>query len=180
MSKVPQIRVYAGKPLRDFLSTRPLKTCWQSQARVGLHGVRDTADEITENVAINRLAERHEWLMRKSMPDLSDVTWLAVLNACNSWTEHTISEIEFRELAGAVLDDCGLERGDEEGREAFLDRAEEATGVEIRKLMALSPAETLAVIEGVERYWGRQRTDDKPFRSIVENWDAIAEGREAG
>lgn len=168
MPKPPQIRVYAGKPLQDFLATRPLKTCWQSQARAGKHGERDSADEITDNVAINRLAERHQWLMRNSMPELSDKTWLALLNAFNGWTEHTISELVSRDLAGAILEDFGAEPNDGETDALFLTRVEEFTGVEFRKLMHLSLPETLAVIEGIERYWGRDRLDHSAsWREIV-------------
>lgn len=192
MPKIPQIRIYAGKPLQDFLATRPLKTCWQSQARAGMHGVRDTAEEITVNVAINRLAERHEWLMRQSMPELNDKTWLALLDSFNG-TEHTIDEfaslVEPECLFDIVYEDldCFNERledesneeffartaildGDDEGvmDEKFLVRAEELTGIEFRRLMCLTPAEILAVIEGIERYWGRNN-DQASWREIVEN-----------
>lgn len=191
MPKIPQIRIYAGKPLQDFLATRPLKTCWQSQARAGMHGVRDTAEEITVNVAINRLAERHQWLMSQSMPEFNDKTWLALLDSFNGGTEHTIDEfaslVEPLCLYEVVFNNFFHERLEDESDEEFfartaiLDgydecemdeefiiRAEEFTGIEFRRLLCLTPAEILAVIEGIERYWGRTN-DQASWREIVEN-----------
>ena len=88
-----RIQIYPGARLRRFLETRPLQPNPSSQARL-VRGEPDRADMITETCAINRLADRYFWLIDRARPKLSRVTWEAILNAANGWTEHTLDEID--------------------------------------------------------------------------------------
>lgn len=143
-----RIQIYPGARLRRFLETRPLTPNPVSQARF-VRGEPDRADMITETCAINRMADRYCWLLDRAMPKLNKATWEAVLNAGSGWTEHTLDEIDSHRPVDMVRDDLGIE-GD-------LDAAEKTTGIEFAKLAALDDAGTLAVIEVIERFWGRRR-----------------------
>jgi hypothetical protein len=143
-----RIQIYPGARLRRFLETRPLQPNPASQARL-VRGEMDLANTITETCAINRMADRYCWLLDRAMPKLNKATWEAVLNAGSGWTEHTLDEIDSHRPVDMVRDDLGIE-GD-------LDAAEKTTGIEFAKLAALDDAGTLAVIEVIERFWGRRR-----------------------
>lgn len=143
-----RIQIYPGARLRRFLETRPLQPNPASQARL-VRGEMDLANTITETCAINRMADRYCWLLDRAMPKLNKATWEAVLNAGSGWTEHTLDEIDSHRPVDMVRDDLGIE-GD-------LDAAEKTTGIEFSKLAALDDAGTLAVIEVIERFWGRRR-----------------------
>ena len=143
-----RIQIYPGARLRRFLETRPLQPNPASQARL-VRGEMDLANTITETCAINRMADRYCWLLDRAMPKLNKATWEAVLNAGSGWTEHTLDEIDSHRPVDMVRDDLGIE-GD-------LDAAEKTTGIEFAKLAALDDAGTLAVIEAIERFWGRRR-----------------------
>jgi hypothetical protein len=165
-----QIRIYTGRPLQEFLRTRPLNPTLTSLARLGLHGQYDESETITENVAINRLVERHQWLMKRSMPQLKQKTWHELFSAFNPVTEHSIAEIEQRSLVGGIADFHGIERGDEESVEDFLARAEELCGAEMTLLASLDAAQKLAVIEAIERFWGRdQKIEGQSWESIMQD-----------
>lgn len=152
-TKTKRISIYCGQPLLDFLAARPLKTSPMSQARMRAHGEVDPSEEISESVALNRLAERYAFVMRKSLPDLNKSTWAAIYQALNSRTEHSINEIQIN-LASIVASDLGLEMRNDETLSDYLVRIELDYGVEFAKLASLDEIETLAVIEQVERYWG--------------------------
>lgn len=143
-----RIQIYPGARLRRFLETRPLTPNPVSQARL-VRGEPDRADMITETCAINRLADRYFWLLDRAMPTLNKATWEAVLNAGSGWTEHSLDEIASHRPIDMVRDELGIE-GD-------LAAAEKLTGIEFSKLAALDDAGTLAVIEVIERFWGRRR-----------------------
>lgn len=144
-----RIQIYPGARLRRFLDTRPLTPNPVSQARF-VRGEPDRADMITETCAINRMADRYCWLLDRAMPKLNKATWEAVLNAGSGWTEHTLDEIDSHRPIDIVMDDLGIDAKN-------LAEAEAATGIEFSKLAALDDAGTLAVIEVIERFWGRRR-----------------------
>jgi hypothetical protein len=162
-----QIRIYTGRPLQEFLRTRPLNPTLTSLARLGLHGQYDESETITENVAINRLVERHQWLMKRSMPQLKQKTWHELFSAFNPLTEHSIAEIEQRSLVAGIAEFHGIECGDEESIEEFLVRAQELCGAEMTLLASLDATQKLAVIEAIERFWGRDHKGEG------QSWDEI-------
>ena len=165
-----QIRIYAGRPLQEFLRTRPLNPTLTSLARVGLHGQCDDSKTITENVAINRLVERHQWLMKRSMPLLTQKTWQELFNAFSPVTEHSLAELEATSLVAGIADYYVMERGDDESVEEFLARAQEICGAEMTVLASLDETQKLAVIEAIERFWGRDemsRNWDEIFRDVI-------------
>jgi hypothetical protein len=154
MANSNQLRIYAGAPLKRFFSMRPLKPCCISMARMGAHGTTNDATTISESVALNRLVERYLWLMDVHLPLFNnEQTWCAILDAYNGWTEHSLSEIETLSPINALLDHLGLES------ENDLAAAEKTTGIEFAKIAALTPVERMAVIEAVERFWGRAWND---------------------
>ena len=159
MSKTTRISIYAGAPLQKYLDAAPIKPCPVSLARAGRHGAVDDSESITPNVSINRMAERYMYMLAQNLPELDHGTWVTLLSAKNSWTEHTIGEIECEDLVGLVCDDLGLDRGDDESWNDFIERASEASGAQLDVLSKLTNSQILAVIDVIERYWGRERPD---------------------
>lgn len=158
MSKATRISIYAGAPLQRYLDESPTKPCPVSLARAGMHGKVDGSQSITPNVAINRMAERYMYLLAQNLPDLNKATWVALLNAKNSWTEHSLGEIESEDLAAAICDDLGIDRGDDESWKDFIDRACEASGAQLDVLSNLTESQIVAVIDAIERFWGRDHS----------------------
>jgi len=62
-----------------------------------------------------------------------------------------------------VMDDLGYEAAD-------LPAAEAATGIEFAKLAALDDAGALAVIEVIERFWGRRRESEFDLDELSAGW----------
>ena len=154
-----RIQIYPGVRLRRFLDTRPLTPNPASQARF-VRGEPDRADVITETCAMNRLADRYFWLLDRARPDLNRATWEAILSAASGWTEHSLNEIDSHRPIDIVMDDLGYEAAD-------LPAAEAATGIEFAKLAALDDAGSLAVIEVIERFWGRPRDGSFDFDNLL-------------
>jgi len=157
-----RIQIYPGPRLRRFLETRPLTTNPASQARL-VRGEVDLADTITETCAINRMAERYFWLLDRARPKLNRETWLALLNTASGWTEHTLDEIDSHRPIDIVMGDLGIDAKN-------LAEAEAATGIEFAKLAALDDAGALAVIEVIERFWGRRRESEFDLDELSAGW----------
>jgi hypothetical protein len=144
--------------LDRFLAGRPLVRNGIFQPE--FYDVDDVSEEIPENVAINRLVDRYENILRANKPVLCFETWTHLLNAFNGRTEHTTGEIESYSPFSAICDDHGLEMADHESQESFSKRVDETLGASVSDLLNLTLAEKMSVFEIIERYWGRQEEKD--------------------
>lgn len=168
-----RLSIYAGPPLRAFLERRPLRVSVNSLAeaperteeQIQMDGDAGWPERISESVAINRLCERYHHLLEQSWPDLSERTWEALLNAGNGQTEHKLHGLGWMSPFAMVAEHFGLDLDGVE-TEADLDerleRAEVSSGVEFRKLRRLDPVQAMAVIEAIERFWGRDPEEYPP------------------
>lgn len=140
-----RITIYAGMPIQDFLDRRPLRPDWASRHRPGRDTGADSDDKISESVAMNRLAERYNFMLQQNFPMLSIETWEAILNAFNGRTEIGIDDMRY--IPSGVAEDIGF--GDRDWQ-----APKSAWPEHIREASEMTPAECLVAAEVNETFWG--------------------------
>lgn len=158
MHQDPTITIRVGKPLRDFLASRPSAVTTAGEPL----RIRRKAD----STAINQLAARHAWLMQQSIPVLSGRNWIFLIGLIVSRSDRSIEQLERVLSREGIINALKDVAGDPSDWPAFVRRAEAATGADIEELLALSPAQKLAAIERVERLQGGQV--DEEFKAILD------------
>ncbi|PYZ99403.1 hypothetical protein A6K26_009155 [Gammaproteobacteria bacterium 2W06] len=152
MSKKKALSIYPGPPLKEWMANRPTH---RSMASLMQHG-RDASPTISDTVAVNRLAERYQLALAQDFPLLHEATWIAAANALNGYTETSMRDV--LTLDALVADDlCG-------GLEELPDTA--SVPEPIAELQPCSVTQRLAIVEVIERIWGRDR--EQPSVSLRE------------
>jgi hypothetical protein len=118
-------------------------------------------------IAVERVVERHQWLLRNSLPLLNIDTWTGILDTFNGRTEFDLKEIEIKCIGSAVLDMLGYHPEENEELESFIDRVESKTTIEIKRLLRISKSEKLAIFEAIERFWGCEGRSAKSLNSLI-------------
>lgn len=157
-----RISIAVGKALGKFLEERPLRQDLATMTRQ--FNDDDYGREISESTALDRLAERYNFLLRQNFPKLPEEAWEAILNAYNPRSEHSLFEIH--PVFCGVCDDLGLELQPDESNENFWKRVKKSRYGFISSISKLTDAENLVVHEFIERFWGRDQDED--------NYEAIS------
>jgi hypothetical protein len=142
------LKIYAGKPLYQFLDTSPVKadTC-HALSEFTLKGISTVSGKgytkmcnldknpISNSTKINRLAERYLFLRQQNFPILSFEAWRMIINNFTGRTELYLEEI------------CEMAQGD-------VEYAPGVEGTEYQELTSLTLNQCVYASEFSEYYWG--------------------------
>jgi hypothetical protein len=139
------VRLLATRPTRPDIKRKLLATApYDHEKR-----------EIPLTDAVNRIAERYDWILSLAFPLLDKATWLLVLDSQNGRSEYEAWELD--RFASDLSDHLGIEPEEipedldqQNVDDAPLSEAHRA----IAQLAALAPVQQVFVAEIVERFWG--------------------------